>query len=98
MKEIQQSKSWSLHEFRVIYFGKDINSLTFYLVSFVIRFDDAGFSLTGTKEVLSSIASDCMVDDGDCLNAVEIFWTPSDRDEVMSRIDMITDFPELIDL
>jgi len=62
------------------------------------RFDGAGFSLSGTKEVLSSIASDCMVDDGECLNAVEIFWSPSERSEVMSRIDMITDFPELIDL
>ena len=61
-------------------------------------FDRAGFSLTETKEVLSSIASDCMVDDGDCLNAVEIFWSPSERDEVMNRLDMITDFPELIDI
>ena len=39
-----------------------------------------------------------MVDDGDCLNAVEIFWTPSDRDEVLTRMDMISDFPEIIDL
>ena len=35
------------------------------------RFDGAGFSITGTKEVLASIASDCLVDDGYCVNAVE---------------------------
>jgi len=48
--------------------------------------------------VLSSIASDCMVDDGECLNAVEIFWTPSDRSEVLGRLDVVTDFPEIIEL
>ena len=62
------------------------------------RFEGAGYSLSGTKEVLSSIASDCMVDDGECLNAAEIFWTPSERSEVLTRRDMMVDFPEIIDL
>jgi len=62
------------------------------------RFEGAGFSLSGTKEVLSSIASDVMVERGDCLNAVEVFWTPSERDEVLTKQDIILDFPELIDL
>ena len=62
------------------------------------RFDGAGFSVSGTEEVLASIASDCMVDDGECLNAAEIFWTPSDREEVLTKIDVITDFPEIIDM
>lgn len=62
------------------------------------RFEGAGYSLSGTQEVLSSIASDCMVDNGECLNAVEIFWSPSERSEVLSRIDVITDFPEIIDM
>jgi len=62
------------------------------------QFEGAGFSLSRTKEVLSSIASDCMVDDGECLNAVEIFWTPSDRSEVLGRLDVVTDFPEIIDM
>ena len=42
-------------------------------------FDGAGFSIAGTKEVLSSIASDVLVSDGECTNAVEVFWTPSDK-------------------
>mmetsp|Transcript_31578 Transcript_31578/g.46599 ORF Transcript_31578/g.46599 Transcript_31578/m.46599 type:complete len:260 (+) Transcript_31578:172-951(+) len=62
------------------------------------KFEGAGFSLSGTKEVLSSIASDVMVERGDCLNAVEVFWTPSERDEVLTKQDIILDFPELIDL
>jgi len=62
------------------------------------RFDGAGFSRAGTKEVLSSIASDSMVDNGDCVNAVELFWTPSERDEVLSYQDALLDFPELVDL
>lgn len=39
-----------------------------------------------------------MVEGGDCVNAVEVFWTPSERDEVLTRRDVIVDFPELIDL
>jgi uncharacterized membrane protein len=62
------------------------------------NFSNAGFSRSATKDVLTSIASDCMVDDGYCLNAVEIFWTPGDRDEVLSKNDIILDFPTLIDL
>ena len=61
-------------------------------------FDGAGFSITGTKEVLSSIASDALVDDGDCVNAAEVFWTPSERSEVLTRNDIILDFPELVDM
>lgn len=62
------------------------------------NFEGAGFSLTNTKDVLTSIASDCLVDDGYCLNAVEIFWTPGDREEVLTKNDIILDFPTLIDL
>ena len=62
------------------------------------KFDGAGFSIAGTKDVLSSIASDVNVEGGECLNAVEVFWTPSDADEVLTKPDLIMDFPELIDL
>jgi uncharacterized membrane protein len=62
------------------------------------RFDGAGYSLVQTKEILASIASDCLVDDGYCVNAVEVLWTPGDKDEVLLKNDMIIDFPELIDL
>lgn len=68
------------------------------LSSTSFRFNRAGYSITETKEVLSSIASDCMVDDGECLNAVEIFWCPGERSEVLTKMDLITDFPEIIDL
>jgi len=62
------------------------------------KFDGSGYSISQTKEVLSSIASDCLIDDGYCVNAVEALWTPSKRDEVLSKTDVIVDFPELIDL
>lgn len=62
------------------------------------QLEGAGFSIAGTKEVLSSIASDVNVDGGQCLNAVEVFWTPGDKEEVLTKQDLIMDFPELIDL
>jgi uncharacterized membrane protein len=62
------------------------------------KFDGAGFTLSGTKDVLTSIASDVMVDGGGCVNAVELFWTPSERSEVLSNQDLILDFPEMINL
>ena len=70
----------------------------FVVVRALLRFDGAGYSLSGTKDVLSSIASDCMVQGGECVNAVEIFWTPGERDEVLTSRDIVLDFPELIDL
>jgi len=60
--------------------------------------DRCGYSLTETKECLTSIASDCRVEGGDCLNAIEVFWTPSEPTEVLSERDVIVDFPELITL
>jgi uncharacterized membrane protein len=80
-------------------------STTLVVVSVVLEiqgdsteFEGAGYSLVKTKQVLSSIASDCLVDDGYCVNAVEVFWIPSDPNEIMTKNDMILDFPELIDL
>lgn len=64
----------------------------------ITNFEGAGYSVTGTKDVLSSIAADCVVEDGECLNAIEVFWTPSDRKEVLSPMDLIADFPELVTL
>ena len=48
--------------------------------------------------MLTSIASDVLVADGDCVNAVEVFWTPSDREEVLTNMDIIADFPTLVTL
>lgn len=61
-------------------------------------FDGAGYSMAETKEVLQSIASNAMVEDGDFVNAVEVFWAPGDTEEVLSKHDLIVDFPELITL
>jgi len=60
-------------------------------------FDGAGYSLKVTRDVLSSISSDCRVEGGFCLNAAEVFWTPSDFEEVLTRGEVVLDFPELID-
>lgn len=78
---------------------------TTVIVSIVIEiqgdstnFEGAGFSLAGTKDVVSSLASNCLVDEGYCVNAAEVFWCPSDRSEVLTSRDVIIDFPEIIDL
>lgn len=86
--------------------GKEkVGGPTIIVVSLIVEiqgdetnFEGAGYSLSKTKDVLSSIAADCMVDEGYCLNAIEIFWTPGDREEVLTKNDLILDFPTLIDL
>jgi Protein of unknown function (DUF1517) len=62
------------------------------------RFDGAGFSMTGTQAVLNSIASNCLVDEGEVVNAAEIFWTPGEPSETLTSTDLIVDFPELVTL
>jgi uncharacterized membrane protein len=62
------------------------------------RFDGAGFSMAGTQAVLNSIASNCLVDEGNVVNAVELFWTPGEPSETLSSKDLIVDFPELVTL
>lgn len=82
---------------------KDFSGATVVVVSIILeivgdhtKFDGAGLSLSETEEVLLSIAGDVMVEDGDCLNAVEVFWTPGEPSEVLSKTDLIVDFPELM--
>jgi uncharacterized membrane protein len=60
------------------------------------RFKGAGYSLAGTKAVISSLASSVLVDNGYCLNAVEVLWTPTEMDEVLTPRDVVLDFPEII--
>mmetsp|Transcript_17205 Transcript_17205/g.37641 ORF Transcript_17205/g.37641 Transcript_17205/m.37641 type:complete len:234 (+) Transcript_17205:118-819(+) len=85
--------------------NEEVGGPTLIVVSLVLeiqgdstKFDGAGYSIAQTKEVLASIASDCLIDDGYCVNAVEALWTPSERNEVLSKNDIVLDFPELIDL
>lgn len=57
------------------------------------RFQGAGLSLTETKDVLSSIASDCVIGQGAYLNAVEVLVFSADRFSVEK--DLFFAFPEL---
>lgn len=50
-------------------------------------------SLADVEEALRKIASDSKVDD--CLQSVEILWTPEDRSETLSRREVLADYPEL---
>lgn len=84
---------------------EEVGGPTLVVVSLILeiqgdstKFDGAGYSISQTREVLASIASDCLIDDGYCVNAVEALWTPSDREEILSKEDISLDFPELIDL
>lgn len=50
-------------------------------------------SVGDIEEALRKIAADSKVDD--CLQSVEILWTPEERGETLSRQDVIADYPEL---
>lgn len=50
-------------------------------------------SVSDVEEALRRIASDAKVDD--CLQSVEILWTPEDRGETLSLRDVVADYPEL---
>jgi len=85
--------------------GKGEGTATVAVVSVIVeiqgdetKFDKAGFSFVNTKAVLTSVASDCRIEGGDCLNAVEVFWTPSERNDILTEREIILDFPELITL
>jgi uncharacterized membrane protein len=50
-------------------------------------------SIGDVEEALRKIASDAKVED--CLQSVEILWTPEERTETLSRRDVLADYPEL---
>ena len=50
-------------------------------------------SVADIEEALRKIASDSKVDN--CLQSVEILWTPEERNEILSRQDVVADYPEL---
>lgn len=45
-----------------------------------------------------TLAADAMTDDGENVLATEVLWTPQDESDVLSKRDLIQDYPELIDL
>jgi uncharacterized membrane protein len=50
-------------------------------------------SLEDVEESLRKIASDSKMDD--CLQSVEILWTPEERSETLALKDVIADYPTL---
>mmetsp|Transcript_125872 Transcript_125872/g.187869 ORF Transcript_125872/g.187869 Transcript_125872/m.187869 type:complete len:431 (-) Transcript_125872:192-1484(-) len=50
-------------------------------------------SITNVEDALRMIAANSKVDD--CLQSVEILWTPEERTETLSVRDVIADYPEL---
>mmetsp|Transcript_24900 Transcript_24900/g.41252 ORF Transcript_24900/g.41252 Transcript_24900/m.41252 type:complete len:492 (+) Transcript_24900:60-1535(+) len=50
-------------------------------------------SLADVEDALRKIASDSKMDD--CLQSVEILWTPEERTETLSLKDVIADYPSL---
>ena len=50
-------------------------------------------SISDVENALQRISSDSKVDD--CLQSVEILWTPEDRTESLSLRDVVADYPEL---
>jgi uncharacterized membrane protein len=55
-------------------------------------------SVVDIKTVLQNLAADSLTDEGENVMAVEVLWTPSDRDTVLSDRDIVEDYPELIRL
>lgn len=53
-------------------------------------------STADLEAALSRVAADSKVDD--CLLSAEILWTPEDRNEVLTRRDVVADYPGLIDV
>jgi len=50
-------------------------------------------SLADVEDALRRIAADVKVDD--CLTGAEILWTPQDRSETLTRMEVVADYPEL---
>lgn len=50
-------------------------------------------SVNDVEQALRSIATDSTV--GDCLQSVEILWTPEERSETLSVKDVVADYPTL---
>ena len=50
-------------------------------------------SVADVEDALRKIAADVKVDD--CLTGAEILWTPQDRSEALSRMEVVADYPEL---
>eukprot|EP00981_Chlorochromonas_danica_P014112 scaffold7402_cov160-Ochromonas_danica.AAC.2 len=55
-------------------------------------------SVTDLRSALQSLASEALTDEGENVMAVELLWTPSERGDVLSKKQLILDYPELLEL
>lgn len=55
-------------------------------------------SVPSLKAALQNVAADAMTDEGDNVLACEVLWTPQNPSDVLTKRDLITDYPELIDI
>jgi uncharacterized membrane protein len=53
-------------------------------------------SINDCKTFLQNLAGDALTNEGDNVMAVEILWTPSEKNNVLTERDLIEDYPELI--
>lgn len=60
-------------------------------------FGNVGGDARALRSALETVSADVMVEYGELLVASEILWTPSDPEEVLTRQDIIMDYPELMD-
>jgi len=84
--------------------GEGGSKATQAVVSLVVAIrgkSDATRTVTSSRdvsEVLQTLASEALTDDGENIMAVELLWTPSDSGSSLSKRDLIMDYPELIQL
>ena len=50
------------------------------------------------RKALQQLAADVAVQRGELLVAAEVLWTPSEDDEVLTKGDLLLDYPELLEL
>lgn len=55
-------------------------------------------SVSDVRDCLQTLASEALTDEGDNIMAVEVLWTPSERGSSISAREVISDYPELIQL
>lgn len=61
-------------------------------------FEEINGSLSRCKTALETVAADVVTDRGDLLIAAEVLWTPSDATESLTKRDMLSDYPEILEL
>jgi uncharacterized membrane protein len=61
-------------------------------------FGNVGGDSQEVRKALTMLAADVSLERGELLVGAEVLWTPSEPDEVLTKRDLILDYPELMDL